>query len=389
MIRLTGTTVSLEIAASVAGSIDYDVAYDRLTATASEAMAAGGSITTAATVTAVAAPAAGEQHQVRAFTARNLHTAANVVTIKKDTAGTERVLFAATLQPGEQISYTSNTGYNVLDTAGRIKTVNDNAAGITSRSAEIYKTGPVMEAAGVQHCLGLSGGYPTTWSPGTPGLNGRATDGMSAGDAGCVPLWTPSAALWLIDSALQASSICFAQLYDVLWINTGLVVTTTTAQAIGAPVALPARDADGTANGKGVIFGLLVTTATTNAASFSNATISYTNSAGVAGRTGTMASFPATAVAGTFVPFRLDAGDEGVRSVQSVTLGTSLVTGAVSLIGVRLADARNVSIANAGTMPFPRKTGHRLYAGACLLPFIVPTSTTAVTMFGSLTIEER
>jgi hypothetical protein len=40
-------------------------------------------------------------------------------------------------------------------------------------------------------------------------------------------------------------------LIDLLWVNTGLVVTTTTAQAI-TPVALPARDAAGTTNGDDV-----------------------------------------------------------------------------------------------------------------------------------------
>ncbi len=66
-------------------------------------------------------------------------------------------------------------------------------------------------------------------------------------------------------------------LLDYLWINTGLVVTTLTAQAI-TPVSLPARDMFETTNGDGVIAGILVTTATTNAAVIANTTISYTNS---------------------------------------------------------------------------------------------------------------
>jgi hypothetical protein len=136
-------------------------------------------------------------------------------------------------------------------------------------------------------------------------------------------------------------------LIDLMWINTGLVVTTITAQAI-TPVALPARDATGTTNGDDVQFGVLVTTATTNAAAITNMTISYTNQAGTAGKVGTISSFPATAVAGTLVPFQLATGDTGIRSVQSITLGTTLTAGAISLIGYRIISMAPHLVANAG-----------------------------------------
>jgi hypothetical protein len=131
-------------------------------------------------------------------------------------------------------------------------------------------------------------------------------------------------------------------------VNSGLVVTTTTAQAI-TPVAIPARDTFDTANGDGVLAGFLVTTATTNAGAITNMTISYTNSAGVAGRTGTVTSFPATAVIGSFIPVNLQAGDKGIQSVQSVTFGTSLAAGAVSLVLYRVV--RQVGILAAYTIP--------------------------------------
>ena len=43
---------------------------------------------------------------------------------------------------------------------------------------------------------------------------------------------------------------------DVLWYNTGLVVTTTTLQAVTTPT-LPARDINGSTNGDGVGLALL------------------------------------------------------------------------------------------------------------------------------------
>jgi hypothetical protein len=85
--------------------------------------------------------------------------------------------------------------------------------------------------------------------------------------------------------------------------------------------------------------GIEVRTATTNAAAVLNATLDYTNSAGTPGRTGTIlptTGIPATAVAGTFIPFMLAAGDAGIRSIQNITLGTSLGAGAIHLVAYRV-----------------------------------------------------
>ena len=49
----------------------------------------------------------------------------------------------------------------------------------------------------------------------------------------------------------------------------------------------------------------------------------------------------------------VQAGDLGVQSVQSITLGTSLVTGAVSLILYRLIDAIFIGISAVLLHPLP------------------------------------
>ena len=66
---------------------------------------------------------------------------------------------------------------------------------------------------------------------------------------------------------------------DVLWVNSGLVVTTTTEQTFTTPT-LPARDINGTTNGEGCMIALLFTAASTLAAAGSNLTVRYTNSKG-------------------------------------------------------------------------------------------------------------
>lgn len=125
-------------------------------------------------------------------------------------------------------------------------------------------------------------------------------------------------------------------LVDRLWQNSGIVVTTTTAQTINS-VAWPARDRNGSTNGDGVIVALEIRT-TTGAAAAQTSTLEYTNQAGTSGRVGSFNTafyVPASGVGG-FIPFSLQTGDTGVRSVQSITLNTSLISGNVHLVAYRL-----------------------------------------------------
>jgi hypothetical protein len=181
--------------------------------------------------------------------------------------------------------------------------------------------------------------------------------------------------------------------FDVLWVNSGITVTTTTAQSITTPT-LPARDVNGTTNGEGCMIAMLTTTANTNAAVISNSTVSYTNSDGTSGRTATLTAIagsqiPATPVVGTIVWFNLQAGDRGVRSIESITLGTSLGAGAVSLMICR-------DLANIGTslvnVQFTRKLsepGVRLYNGTCMLHCVLASATTATFFNGEVVIQEK
>jgi hypothetical protein len=74
--------------------------------------------------------------------------------------------------------------------------------------------------------------------------------------------------------------------------------------------------------------------------------MTYTNSLGSSGKTATMASYPATAQAGTVVPFPLSAGDVGVQSIQTLPLGTSYVSGTIHLVAYRHVATVPVPTAN-------------------------------------------
>lgn len=197
----------------------------------------------------------------------------------------------------------------------------------------LHKESFTGEAAGQLHSSFYLAGRPGAAAVPSPGINGAALTSY----AGQIPFPAPAASknvyLAGIDGA-TSSGIGALILADRLWHNSGIVVTTTGAQAIATPT-WPARDANGATLGVGVLVAIEVSTVTGNGADVTNTTMSYTNSDGTAGRTATITAFPTTAVAGTFVPFLLAAGDVGVRSIQSITLGTSYVSGAIHLVAYR------------------------------------------------------
>ena len=191
------------------------------------------------------------------------------------------------------------------------------------------------EAAGQWHNLGVVAGVPSVWTLGAPGMGGVAVSTTTIG--GALPFSNPllgNAYLAQLSVAVGANIVA-CMIYDLLWYQSGIAETTTTAQTVNS-VTWPARDRAGSTNGEGVEIWMHCTTATTNASAIATTTYSYTNQAGVPGRSAGLAySWPATAVAGTLVPFALSGSDTGVRSVQSVTLGTSYAGGQVELIAIR------------------------------------------------------
>jgi hypothetical protein len=122
-------------------------------------------------------------------------------------------------------------------------------------------------------------------------------------------------------------------LCDRIWDNGGIDVTITTAQTISTSV-WPARDAVGGTTGVGVLLAVEVSVAT--GAGTPTLTVSYTNSAGTAGRTGSnIGATAATLALGNTFLISLQAGDLGVRSVQSITLSATWTTGTINLVAFR------------------------------------------------------
>jgi hypothetical protein len=229
-----------------------------------------------------------------------------------------------------------------------------------------------------------AGGNPDAAAAPSPGLNGAALTSY----AGQIPWQNPAsgnAHIAGISGGVYAASFGgngSILIFDRLWHNSSISATTTTEQAITSPT-WPARDRNGATAGDGVYVAIEVSSATGNAGAITNTTLNYTNSSGTSGRTGTIASFPLTAAAGVVVPFELQAGDVGVRSVQGVTLGTSYVSGTIHLVAYRVlahfattyADLETDFLADAISIGLPR-----VYNSS--VPYLVftvnPTSNTTV-----------
>lgn len=250
---------------------------------------------------------------------------------------------------------------------------------------DLQKDAVTAEAAGIWHSTWAVAGIPGAGSAPAGGLNGATYTATVTGQ-----ILAPSAVsgeqsyIARADFA-HAGSVGAIAIDDWLWGNGSIVATTTTAQAITSP-AWPSRDVDASTVGQGLRLAMFVSAATGNVAAITNTTVSYTNSSGTAGRTGTLSSFPATAAAGTWVVFNLQAGDTGVRSVQSLTLGTSYVSGTVHLVCFRPLIRVPTPTANIGYDRDFAGLGFPLVWDSSVLTMrYLPTGTAVGAVSGSLT----
>lgn len=246
-------------------------------------------------------------------------------------------------------------------------TTNDGVVAGLLPSQEFMKAAVTAKAAGSLQDLFFVAGNPGAAAIPSPGVAGAALTSY----VGQVPF--PSAVggenVYLAGfEAVQAANVGSLILYDRLWHNSGLSATTATTQTVNS-VTLPARDNNGSTNGERVMVFFQTYTALTTSVSVS---ISYTNSAGTSGRTGTLTTVAASVV-GQLVPMTLQAGDTGVRSIQSVTHAT-MTAGTYGLVMARLIARVGTPVANVGVMKGVYDLGlPRMYDNS--VPFIVANTT--------------
>jgi hypothetical protein len=166
-------------------------------------------------------------------------------------------------------------------------------------------------------------------TPATP-TTSVALDKTSAQSISPIP--AVSGRLTMLGARINTSTYSAAAMMvvDLLNVSGGLNGTLTTAQTTNLPTAALTRYTSGEGVMAGiVIYTIIGTTATT-------VTISYTNSAGTSGRTSTATTFGGGFYreVGLLIPIPLQAGDTGIRSIESVTVAGT--TGTAGNFGVCL-----------------------------------------------------
>lgn len=384
---VTTSTAAIKVHASY---VDSDLANPSVMSAA----ALNANINTATTTEVVPNPASGFRTVNYLCIENDSTIVSNNFAVVHNDGTTNSKLTSVNLLAGENLVFTADGNWVHHDANGGEYPPAGRGA-FSGRELPFFKASVTPDASGYWVTSALTGGIPSSWNPGTPGLNGRVTDGLSVADVGCIPIPNAASGANFITRADMFCALgCYNVFFDVLWVNSGLVVTTTTVQTFTIPT-LPARDVNGNTAGEGCMIGILATTSGGLVAVASNATITYTNSAGVAGRTATLVAIigsqaPATPIVGTIIWFNLQAGDTGVGGgAAAVTLNTSWVSGTISVF-----IARQVISVPAPGVYVPgfnvvNGVGNRIYNNSCILHAMQSSSSTANTFAGALTVQEK
>lgn len=242
--------------------------------------------------------------------------------------------------------------------------------------------------AGRPHSLWAIGGNPGAGSFDTT-LNGVTLSSSSALVAGQLRHYNPASGnaylAYLKAVATQAGSLL---LLDRIWHNGGFTITSTSAQNITSPTwpsRCPTSGTDDTPATTGLGVLLAVEVSANVGAGTPTITISYTNDHGTSGRTATnVLATVASPIAGAVYFIGLQAGDTGVRSVQSLTLSATWTSGTINLVAYRhLADLALPGAGVPAALDFLSGGGARLYDG--VVPWLVfePNTTTASLISGT------
>lgn len=219
-------------------------------------------------------------------------------------------------------------------------------------------------------------------------LNGVTLSSTSALVNGQIPHYDPASGnAYLARFAAKANQAGVVMLMDRLWHNGGYTITSTGSQSITSPTwpsRCPTSGTDDTpaTTGHGVYLAVEVSAAT--GAGTPTITVGYTNSDGTASRTATniIATVASSAIGATYF-IGLQAGDVGVRSVQSLTLSATWTSGTINMVAYRYLTEVTVPAAFvAGEVDVLTGGRPRIYDGT--VPWLVfqPNTTTAANISG-------
>lgn len=234
----------------------------------------------------------------------------------------------------------------------------------TAQNLPWNKSSTTGEGAGTFFDLSQTAGVPGAMlTPDAASGGGTSYTGSAAGG---LPFTEPSVGQTTYLLAMTASTTVAGTLYmtDRLWACRGLSTTAGATTTVSGMSSITRYS-----GGVGAEIWYWCITAP-SAGGSGTMTVSYTNSAGVSGRTCTITlgagSPPPTA--GQCYPGSLQAGDTGVQSIQSVTnTSTSFTGGSHGLVvAKRLITAPVVTSAPGATLDGLRTGLQQIDTGACL-----------------------
>jgi hypothetical protein len=249
---------------------------------------------------------------------------------------------------------------------------------------------PLIKVGAAMAAVGAMRGYTPWYAAGNPGasvasavgINGEAVTPALGSVGGRILRNNPGGGVnaHLGRLAMNASQPGNLVLIDRLWQNSGLVVTSTTAQAI-TPAAIPARDNNGAALGAGVMAAMEWSGA--GGAGTPTVTLTYTDQDGNTGASATLTGVASPGV-GTFEIFTLAPGDTGIRAPTSLIQSATRTSGAMHLVLFRILAQMEITAANLGNAIDALTSGFpRIYNDSVLQLLWFPTTTTAVNFNGT------
>lgn len=266
-----------------------------------------------------------------------------------------------------------------------ITTLDAVLAGLQPMQPYIKAISPTLVAAGKFFSPWYLAGVPGPGSADTSTANGIARSSSSALVAGQIPFYDPGGgqntnlARFFGSAPTENVVAILDRLWDCGAQSSGSAIspTSTSAQTINS-TAWPARDKNGSTNGENILVGLEVSS-TMGSPAPTGITLTYTNSDGTGSRSSALVYSTNTgAPAGAFFPFGLQAGDKGVRSVQSIQLASTWTSGQFVLVAYRILAMVGGSI-NSGQCLDPITGGFgRLYNGTVPMILGLPSNTNAI-----------
>lgn len=247
---------------------------------------------------------------------------------------------------------------------------------------------PVAYAKALSGTLVAARPYTNFYAAGVPGAAVSPTPGLSGAAltsyAGQIPFPAASNTTYLARfSGVSSAQGGVLLLCDRLWHNSGITINTTALQTVNS-VAFPARDSNGSTNGEQVLVGVEVSVAT--GSGNPTLTIEYTNSAGTPTRTATNTVPTNTSSGiGSFYPIGLQAGDTGVRSIQTFQMSASWSSGTIHLVAYRILATLDIPTAGIGNTVDVLTSGMPIcYDNTVPFLLFIPQTTTTTQATGTV-----